>query len=117
MAVTIFHNPRCSTSRATLELIRKAGVEPTIVEYLKTGWTRDQLTDLLGRMQARPRDLLRDKEALAAELGLTDPAVGDEAILEAMVAHPVLVQRPIVATEAGAVLGRPPETVHSLIGG
>ncbi|MFZ5670313.1 MAG: arsenate reductase (glutaredoxin) [Pseudomonadota bacterium] len=117
MTVTIFHNPRCSTSRATLELIRAAGVEPTIVEYLKTGWTRDQLTALLARMGAGPRAILREREALASDLGLTDPAASDETILEAMVAHPVLVQRPIVATERGVVLGRPPETVHSLIGG
>lgn len=117
MTVTIFHNPACGTSRNTLALIREAGIEPTVVEYLKTGWTRPQLTALLARMDKGPRDILRVGGTPAEALGLTDPATTDEAILDAMVAEPILVQRPIVATPLGAALCRPPETVHSLLPG
>lgn len=115
MTVTIFHNPACGTSRNTLAAIRASGVEPTVVEYLKTGWTRDQLQDLLGRLGKAPRDILRVKGTPAAELGLTDPAAGDDAILDAMVAHPVLVERPIVVSPKGAVLARPSEKVFDIL--
>lgn len=115
MTVTIFHNPACGTSRNTLAAIRASGVEPTVVEYLKTGWTRDQLHDLLGRLGKAPRDILRVKGTPAAELGLTDPATGDDAILDAMVAHPVLVERPIVVSPKGAVLARPSEKVFDIL--
>ncbi len=117
MTVTIFHNPACGTSRNTLALIRGAGIEPTVVEYLKTGWTRAQLTGLLAQMGKGPRDLLRVNGTPAEELGLTDPAVSDDALLGAMVANPVLVQRPIVATDRGTALCRPAETVLSLLPG
>jgi len=107
MTVTIYHNPNCSTSRNTLGLIRNTGEEPVIVEYLKTPLTKDQLRALLGKLGISARDLLRAKEKLAGELGLTDPAVSDEALLDAMAAHPILMNRPVVVTEKGAKLCRP----------
>ena len=114
-AVTIFHNPACGTSRNTLAMIRAAGYEPTVVEYLKTGWTRQKLEELLAAMQARPRDILREKGTPAAELGLLDPAVADDRILDAMVQHPILVNRPIVVTPKGVKLTRPSELVFELL--
>lgn len=114
-AVTIFHNPACGTSRNTLAAIRESGVEPTVVEYLKAGWTRAQLEDLLAAMGKTPRDILRVRGTPAEDLGLTDPAATDDAILEAMVAHPILVERPIVRTAKGAALCRPSERVFDLL--
>ena len=115
MTVTIFHNSNCSTSRKTLAMIREAGVEPTVVEYLKAGWTKAQLEGLLKKMGKRPRDILRTKGDLAGELGLTDPGASDEAILKAMVEHPVLVERPIVDSPKGAAVCRPVETCQTLL--
>lgn len=113
--ITIFHNPDCGTSRNALEIIRAAGYEPTVVEYLKAGWTRGQLEDLFSRMNARPQHLLREKGTPAAELGLLDPGASDDHILEAMVAHPILVNRPIVVTPRGVKLSRPSEAVFELL--
>lgn len=113
--ITIYHNPGCGTSRNTLAMIRAAGYEPTVVEYLQTGWTRPQLEALLAAMSACPRDILREKGAPAADLGLLDPAVGDDALIEAMLAHPVLVNRPIVVTPKGTRLCRPSEVVLPLL--
>lgn len=113
--VTLFHNPKCGTSRNVLAMIQAAGVEPTVVEYLKTGWTREQLTDLLARAGATPRDWLRAKGTPAAALGLLDPATTDEVILAAMIAEPILVERPIVETPKGVALCRPSERVFVLL--
>ena len=113
--ITIFHNPGCGTSRNVLAMIKAAGYEPTVVEYLSAGWTRPQLEDLLARMGARPRDILREKGTPAAELGLLDPAVGDDQILAAMIEHPILVNRPIVVTPKGVKLCRPSEVVLGLL--
>ena len=113
--ITVFHNPACGTSRNALAMIRAAGHEPAVVEYLKVGRTRPQLEDLLAAMSARPRDILREKGTPAAELGLLDPAVPDGEILDAMVAHPILVNRPIVVTPKGARLARPSEAVLELL--
>ncbi len=113
--VTIYHNPRCGTSRNTLAMIRAAGVEPTVVEYLKTGWTRAQLTDLATATGAPLRDLLRAKEPLVAELKLSEPGVTDAQLLDAMVEHPILVNRPIVVTPKGTRLCRPSEVVLDLL--
>ena len=113
--VTVFHNPACGTSRNVVAAVKEAGYEPKVVEYLKTGWTKDQRKDLLAQMQASPRDILRTKGAPAEELGLTEPAATDEAILDAMVAHPILVNRPIVVTPKGAALARPSEAVFDLL--
>lgn len=113
--VTIYHNPACGTSRNTLALLREKGVEPTVVEYVKAGWTKDQLQDLLRRMEAKARDILRVRGTNAEELGLTDPNVSEEAIIAAMIIEPILVNRPIVVTPKGAALCRPAELVLGLI--
>jgi arsenate reductase len=113
--ITIFHNPACGTSRNTLAMIRAAGGEPTIVEYLKTGWQRSQLEAMLKAMKLSPRDIMRDKGTPAGDLGLVDPAVSDDQILDAMIAHPILVNRPIVITPKGTRLCRPSELVLDLL--
>lgn len=113
--VTIFHNPACGTSRNTLALIEAAGHQPTVIEYLKAGWTRELLADLLAAAGASPRDILRERGTPAAELGLLEPSATDEQILAAMVEHPILVNRPIVRTPKGARLCRPAEQVLDLL--
>lgn len=113
--ITIFHNPACGTSRNALAMIEAAGYAPTVVEYLEAGWTRDQLQDLTTAMGVTPRSLLREKGTPAAELGLLDPAVSDAQILDAMVQHPILVNRPIVVTPKGVKLARPSEVVLTLL--
>ena len=113
--ITIYHNPACGTSRNTLAMIRAAGYEPTVIEYLQAGWTRPQLEELLAAMEARPRDILREKGTPAAELGLLDPSKTDDQILDAMIEHPILVNRPIVVTPNGVKLSRPSEAVLDLL--
>ena len=113
--VTIFHNPNCGTSRNVLAAIRETGVQPKVVEYLKTGWTRAQLDSLFTAMGVKPRAVLRVRGTPAEELGLTKPNTSDEAILAAMVAHPILVERPIVVTPKGVALCRPVERVKALL--
>ncbi len=115
MTVVIHHNPKCGTSRRVLEMIRDAGETPVIVEYLKTGWTRPQLLALLAVADLAPADLLRRKGTLAAELGLLEAGIADDAILDAMVAHPELVERPIVCSPKGVRLCRPAERVAEII--
>ncbi len=115
MSVVIYHNPACSKSRQTLELIRAGGIEPEIVAYLKVGWTRDLLESLFGAAGVSAREALRTRGALAGDLGLLEPGADEDAILEAMIAHPELVERPFVRTPRGARLCRPPERVHDLI--
>lgn len=114
-AITIFHNPGCGTSRNTLAAIREAGHQPEVEAYLKAGWGRDQLIDLVGRMGIRPRDILRVRGTPAEALGLTRPDVSDDAILDAMVAHPILGERPIVVSPKGVALCRPVEKVGALL--
>jgi len=113
--ITIFHNPACSTSRNTVAMVKAAGYEPEIVEYLQVGWTKPQLRELLAAMGAKPREILREKGTPAGELGLLDPHVSDDAVLDAMVEHPILVNRPIVVTPKGAKLSRPSEAVLDLL--
>lgn len=113
--ITIYHNPDCGTSRNALALIEAAGYAPEVVEYLKVGWTRPLLNDLRRRMGATPREVMREKGTPAAKLELTSPEVSDEAILEAMLAHPILVNRPIVVTPKGVKLCRPSEVVLDLL--
>jgi arsenate reductase len=115
MDVTIYHNPRCGTSRNTLALLHDAGHAPQVIEYLATPPTRTALADLAARSGAGVRGLLRSKEALAAALGLDDPAIGDDALLDAMAAHPILINRPIVVTGKGVRLCRPAELVHQIL--
>lgn len=113
--VTIYHNPRCGTSRNTLAMIEQAGYQPEVVEYLKTGWTAEQLHDLVRQIEGGARAILRDKGTPAAELGLLDESVSDSALIAAMVQHPELVNRPIVVTPKGAVLARPSERVADVL--
>ncbi|MCG5238855.1 arsenate reductase (glutaredoxin) [Azospirillum doebereinerae] len=114
-SVTIYHNPDCGTSRNTLALIRNSGVEPMVIEYLKTLPTRDELADLIRRMGMPVRAVLREKGTPFAELGLEDPALTDEALLDAMIAHPILINRPIVVTPLGVRLCRPSEVVLDIL--
>jgi arsenate reductase len=114
-AITIYHNPACGTSRNTLAMIRNSGVEPTVIEYLKTPPTREILADLIRRMKIPVRALLREKGTPYQELGLSDPKVSDEQLLDAMIAHPVLINRPIVVTPLGVKLCRPSETVLDIL--
>jgi len=113
--VTIFHNPQCSTSRKTLELIREAGIEPDIVLYKEVGWRADQLKDLATRAGVSVAGLLRAKEPLTQELGLTGANVSETALLKAMVEHPILVERPIVVSPKGVVLARPQDRVREIL--
>jgi arsenate reductase len=115
MTITIYHNPNCGTSRNVLAAIRAAGHTPTVVEYLKTGWRHEQLADLLERLGSTPRDILRVRGTPAEDLGLTAPDAAADAILDAMVAHPILVERPIVVSPTGAALCRPMERVLALL--
>ena len=114
--VVIYHNPKCGTSRNVLALLQDKGVEAEVVEYVKAGWTREQLQDLLAKMDgASARDIMRVKGTNAEDLGLTDPNVSDEAIIAAMIIEPILVNRPIVVTPKGAALCRPAELVLGLL--
>lgn len=113
--ITIYHNPDCGTSRNALAMIEAAGYAPRVVLYRQAGWTRPLLDDLLAAMAARPRDVLREKGTPAADLGLLDPATSDEAIIDAMLEHPILVNRPIVVTPKGTALCRPSEAVLPLL--
>jgi arsenate reductase len=113
--ITIYHNPACGTSRTVLEALREAGHAPRVVAYLKAGWSRDQLAGFFSKMGVKPRDMLRTKGALAEDLGLTAPGVGDDAILAAMVAHPVLVERPILVTPKGVLLARPASRLEAIL--
>jgi arsenate reductase len=115
MSVTIYHNPSCGTSRNTLAMIRASGEEPRIVEYLKTPPSRQRLVELLKLLGMSPRELLREKGTPYAELGLADPKWSDAEIIDFMMAHPILINRPIVVTEKGAVLARPSEKVLGVL--
>jgi len=115
MTTVIHHNPACGTSRNVLAVIRASGTEPVVIEYLDTGWTRPQLLALFAAADLTPRTALRTSKSPAAELGLLDPGVSDDAILDAMLEHPVLVNRPIVCTPKGVALCRPSETVLPLL--
>ncbi|CCD91180.1 arsenate reductase (Arsenical pump modifier) [Bradyrhizobium sp. ORS 375] len=115
MTVTIFHNPACGTSRNTLAMIRASGEEPDVIEYLKTPPTREQLVALINAMGVKVRDVLREKGTPYAELGLGDPKWTDDQLIEAMLVHPILINRPIVVTGKGARLCRPSELVLDLL--
>lgn len=113
--VVIYHNPSCGTSRNVLAMIRAAGYEPTVIEYLQTGWTHEQLRDLAGAAGLTFRQLMRTRGTPAEELGLTADEVSEAGILDAMVAHPILVNRPLVVTPRGVKLCRPSEVVFDLL--
>lgn len=115
MAIVIHHNPECGTSRNVLEIIRAFAEEPIIIDYIQEGWSKAQLQALFAAADITPREALRTTKSPAVELGLTDPSVSNEALLEAMLKHPVLVNRPIVCTKKGTALCRPSEVVFKLL--
>ena len=115
MDVIIYHNPYCGTSRNTLAMIRNAGIEPHVIEYLKCPPSRAMLEQLIERMEITPRDLLREKGTPYGELGLDDPSRSDAALLDAMMAHPILINRPLVVSPKGVRLCRPSEQVLDLL--
>lgn len=115
MTITIYHNPGCGTSRNALAMIRNSGEDPTIIEYLKTPPTREQLVELIARMGITPRALLRRKGTPYDELGLDDPKFTDDELIDLMIRHPILINRPIVATPLGVKLCRPSETVLDIL--
>lgn len=115
MTITIYHNPDCGTSRNTLAMIRQSGEAPEVVEYLKTPPSRARLVELLGAMKMTPRQLLREKGTPYAELGLSDPKWSDDQLIDLMMAHPILINRPIVVTPLGVRLCRPSEAVLDIL--
>lgn len=115
--IVIYHNPDCGTSRNTLAMIRNSGIEPHVIEYLKSPPSRALLESLISRAGMKPRDLLREKGTPYADLGLDDPTLEDEALLDAMMAHPVLINRPLVVSPLGVKLCRPSEAVLDLLPG
>jgi arsenate reductase len=115
MKVTIYHNPRCSKSRMTLELLRSRSIEPEVVEYLKTPLSESELFSLLEMLKLSPRDLLRKGEAAYKEAGLDQDGVSDQQIIQAMVQYPVLIERPIVVANGKAAIGRPPENILDIL--
>jgi len=115
MTITIYHNPSCGTSRNTLAMIRQSGVEPEVIEYLKTPPSREKLVELIAAMGMTPRQLLREKGTPYAELNLGDAKWSDDEIIDFMLAHPVLINRPIVVTPRGVVLARPSEAVFDIL--
>ena len=115
MPTTIYHNPKCSKSRQTLELLQQNGITPTVIEYLITPPTAEKLKKILDLMGLAPRDLMRKKEAVYAECGLDDPSLSDAALIDFMIRHPILIERPIVLANGKAALGRPPEQVLDIL--
>jgi len=115
MDLKIYHNPACGTSRSVLALIREAGFEPQVIEYLQTPPSRDELVALIARLGIPARALLREKSAPYADLNLADPSLAEEAMIDAMIAHPVLINRPVVLSPKGARLCRPAELVRDLL--
>jgi len=115
MTVTMYHNPRCSKSRQALKLLQEKGVEPTIVEYLKTPPDAKTLKTILKKLGMEPRALMRRKEAPYKDLKLDDPSLGEDTLVDSMVANPVLIERPIVLANGKAALGRPPEKVLEIL--
>jgi arsenate reductase len=115
MTITIYHNPQCGTSRNTLAMIRQSGEEPEIIEYLKTPPSRAKLVELITAMGITPRALLREKGTPFDELGLADPKWSDDELIDAMLKHPILINRPIVVTPLGVVLARPSEAVLPIL--
>lgn len=115
MDIKIYHNPRCSKSRQTLELINDRGIQPTIIEYLNTPPDKFELKNILALLNLKPRDLMRHKEQVYREMNLDDPNLSDEALIDAMIQNPILIERPIVITNGKAALGRPPETILEIL--
>jgi arsenate reductase len=115
MSVTIYHNPKCSKSRKTLELLKEQGIMPNIVEYLKSPPTAEQLQEILEKLRLAPRDLMRKKEDIYADSNLENPSLTDAELIGFMVKHPILIERPIVIANGKATIGRPPEQVLEIL--
>jgi len=115
MSTTIYHNPKCSKSRQTLELLKENGITPAVIEYLKTPPTAETLKVILGQLGMAPRDLMRKKEDIYTELKLDNPSLTEDALIDTMVKHPILIERPIVLANGKAALGRPPEQVLDIL--
>ena len=115
MSITLIHNPRCSKSRQTLQLLKDNGIEPTIIDYLKTPLSAQQLDDILQKLAIEPRQLMRTKEAIYKELALADNSLSRESLINSMVKHPKLIERPIVLANGKAAIGRPPEAVLAIL--
>jgi arsenate reductase (glutaredoxin) len=115
MTTILYHNPKCSKSRQTLELLKENGVTPTVIEYLKIPPTADTLKTILSQLGMAPRDLMRKKEDIYSELKLDDPSLSVDTLIDAMVKHPILIERPIVLANGKAALGRPPEQVLDIL--
>ena len=115
MTATIYHNPRCSKSRQTLQILQDRGIELEVIPYLEQPPSAEELKRILGLLGLEPRGLMRVKEPPYAELGLADPSIPDERLIDAMVAHPILIERPIVLANGKAAIGRPPETVLEIL--
>lgn len=116
MTVSIYHNPRCSKSRQTMALLEDRNITPTVIEYLKTPPSKSELKQILKLLNFKARDLLRTKEAEYTELGLDNPALQENQIIDMMIKHPKLIERPIVISDKGAAIGRPPENVLEILG-
>ena len=115
MSVTIYHNPRCSKSRQTLDLLRERGIKPTVIEYLEIPPSAEKLRGILAMLRLQPRELIRKKETAYAEGSLNNPNLSDDDLVEAMVKHPILIERPIVLANGKAAIGRPPEQVLEIL--
>lgn len=115
MTVTIYHNPRCSKSRQTLALLKEKGIEPEIIEYLKTPPSKVRLQEILKMLDMEPRDLMRTKESAYKEMGLDDQGLSREQLIAAMIEYPILIERPIVLANGKAAIGRPPESVLEIL--
>ncbi|MGZ8151909.1 MAG: arsenate reductase (glutaredoxin) [Methylovulum sp.] len=115
MSITIFHNPRCSKSRQTLQLLKQQGVEPLVIEYLKTSPSAQELDDILQKLGMEPRELMRKKEAEYKANGLDNETLSRQELINGMVSHPVLIERPIVLANGKAAIGRPPEAVMAIL--
>ena len=115
MSVTIYHNPRCSKSRQTLNLLQERGIQPTIIEYLETPPSAKKLGEILVMPGLRPRELMRNKEDVYAASSLDNPNLSDDDLIEAMIKHPILIERPIILANDKATIGRPPEQVFEII--
>ena len=115
MIVKIYHNPRCGKSRQTLQLLQEQGIEPEIIEYLKTPPSAEELNDILQKLGMEPRDLMRKNEAEYKASGLNDESLDRQALIKGMVKHPIVIERPIVVANNKAVIGRPPETVLTIL--
>jgi arsenate reductase len=113
--VTIYHNPRCSKSRETLKLLEEKGIQPTVIEYLKDTPSKTELQSIISALECSPRELMRTKEAEYKELALDNPELSDDQLLDAMIATPKLIERPIVTTDGKARIGRPPESVLEIL--